>query len=102
MTNAEILTGLKTDLQIAVNSMDGYLTNLIARATAEFVREGMTVQDTVEDGMLVEAYAAFLFRHRRENGVKMPDSIRWQLNNRILSEKAGTTESPEEPSTNGD
>lgn len=102
MTTAEILTGLKTDLQIAVNSMDGFLNNLIERATADFTREGMTVTDSVEDGMLVEAYAAFLFRHRRENGVKMPDSIRWQLNNRILSEKAGGTSSTEEPSTDGD
>ena len=89
MTNNEILAVLKTDLQIAVNTQDTFLTSLIERATAAVTTEGMTVQDTVQDGMLIEQYAAFLWRKRREDDVAMPRYLRWMLNNRIMAEKMG-------------
>lgn len=89
MTNAEILTVLKTDLQIAVNTQDTFLTSLIEQATAAVTTEGMTVHDTVQDGMIVEQYAAFLWRKRREDTVAMPRYLRWMLNNRIMAEKMG-------------
>lgn len=91
MTNAEILTVLKTDLQIAVNTQDAYLTSLIEQATAAVTTEGMTVRDNVQDGMIIEQYAAFLWRKRREDNVAMPRYLRWMLNNRILSEKMAPT-----------
>lgn len=87
MTTAEILTVLKTDLQIAVNTQDSFLMSLIEQATAAVTTEGMTVQDDVRDGMIIEQYAAFLWRKRREDTVAMPRYLRWMLNNRILSEK---------------
>lgn len=92
MTNNDILAVLKTDLEIAVSSRDGFLNNLIDLSKAAIEREGITIQDNIEDGMLVERYAAFLFRKRREDTVTMPRSLRFQLNNRLLSEKARANE----------
>lgn len=89
MTNNEILAVLKTDLQIAVSTQDSYLMSLIEQATAAVTTEGMTVQNTVQDGMLIEQYAAFLWRKRREDDVAMPRYLRWMLNNRIVAEKMG-------------
>ena len=88
MSNNEILTVLKTDLEIAVSSRDDLLNNIIDLAKAAIEREGITIQDNTEDGMLVERYAAFLFRKRREDTVSMPRNLRYSLNNRLLSEKA--------------
>ena len=37
--------------------------------------------------MLVEMYAAYLYRRRREENVQMPRMLRWALNNRLFSQK---------------
>lgn len=87
MTTTDILTVLKTDLEVSTDSRDEYLNNLIKLAEAAITTEGITLEDTVEDGMLVATYAAFLYRKRREN-VSMPRSLRYLLNNRLLSQKA--------------
>lgn len=87
MTTNDILTVLKTDLEVSTDSRDEYLNNLIKLAEAAITTEGITLEDTVEDGMLVATYAAFLYRKRREN-VSMPRSLRYLLNNRLLSQKA--------------
>lgn len=87
MTTNDILTVLKTDLEVSTDSRDEYLNNLIKLAEAAITTEGITLDDTVEDGMLIATYAAFLYRKRREN-VSMPRSLRYLLNNRLLSQKA--------------
>lgn len=113
MDKNEIRTILKIDLQISASAYDTYLLNLIDLAIAAIKREGINlsyddtanasrgdasdrIQDTgdgqalnSEDSMLIEMYAAFLFRKRREAEVSMPRALRWQLNNRLLSQKAG-------------
>ena len=88
MDNESILIILKTDLEIAVASRDDMLINLIDMAKAAIKREGVNLTDSVEDGMLVERYAAFLYRKRKEDTISMPRSLRYMLNNRLLSEKA--------------
>lgn len=91
MTKADILTILKSDLDIAQTSTskDGLFNNLIDLAQAAIIREGITFSDplTTEEGMLVEMYAAFLFRRRRDATATMPHSLRYQLNNMLLSQK---------------
>lgn len=87
MDNASILTILKTDLEISGTSRDTLLTNMIELAKAAISREGITLNDSTDDGMLVETYSAFLYRKRREEAVAMPRSLRYMLNNRLLSEK---------------
>lgn len=84
MTNAEILTLLKIDLQISATSLDTYLSTLIDAARAFITKEGVTLNDSAEDGMLVEMYAAYMYRKRRDENASMPRMLRWALNNRLL------------------
>ena len=89
MTDEEILVALKIDLQIATDKMDIYLGQLIQAARAYIQTEGITLDCSTGDGMLVEMYSAYLYRRRREENVAMPRMLRWALNNRLFSQKAG-------------
>ena len=88
MSNEDILKILKTDLQISATQYDNFLEKLILRAKDAISTEGIVLGDSVEDGMLVEAYAAYLYRKRKEENVAMPRSLRYELNNRLISQKA--------------
>lgn len=90
MDRESILKILKTDLEISGPSRDEMLGNMIDLAKAAIEREGITLNDSVDDGMLIENYAAFLYRKRREDVVAMPRSLRYLLNNRLFSEKGGS------------
>lgn len=96
MTKADILTILKSDLDIAITSTskDTYLDNLIDLSISAITREGITLSDpyTAEEGTLIEMYAAFLFRRRKDASATMPHSLRYQLNNLLLSQKAAPNE----------
>lgn len=88
MTEAEILIVLKIDLQISTARIDVYLRELI-RAARSFLRaEGIALEDSRSDGLLVEMYAAYLYRKRREENAVMPRMLRWAINNRLFSQKA--------------
>lgn len=87
MSDEDILVILKMDIQISADKLDPYLKNLITAAKDFIKKEGIRLEETVEDGMLTEMYAAYLYRKRREN-IAMPRSLRWALNNRLLSQKA--------------
>lgn len=82
MTDVEILSILKMDLQIASAALDSYLAALVASARGFITREGIILTDSAEDGMLIEMYAAYLYRKRREKNAVMPRALRWALNNR--------------------
>lgn len=92
MTNAEILTLLQVDLGEMYPSQQrqAYLNQAISAAQAFITREGVTLTDSVEDGQLVEMYAAYLIRKRAED-TGMPKMLRWALNNRLFSQKASET-----------
>lgn len=94
MNKSDILQNVKVDIGISVSATlrDDYLMNLIDLAEAAITREGITldIAGSVEDGMLVESYAAFLYRKRQSDDAKMPRSLRYLLNNRLFSEKART------------
>ena len=89
MTNAEILTLLQVDLGEMYPSQQrqAYLNQAISAAQAFITREGVTLTDSVEDGQLVEMYAAYLVR-KRATTEPMPRMLRWALNNRLFSQKA--------------
>lgn len=99
MTDEEILTVLKVDLQVSTDKLDNYLGQIIQAARAYIQTEGITLDCSVGDGMLVEMYSAYLYRRRREGNVAygrrreenvaMPRMLRWALNNRLFSQKAG-------------
>lgn len=89
MTNAEILTMLQVDLgEMYPNEQRAaYLTQAISAAQTFIAREGITLTDSIEDGQLVEMYAAYLVR-KRATTEPMPRMLRWTLNNRLFSQKA--------------
>ncbi len=89
MTDVQIMEILKMDLQINAEQYDKYLDSLVALAKSAISREGIKIEDTVEDGMLIEIYAAYLYRKRKEELQQMPKMLRHMLNNRLFSQKAG-------------
>lgn len=90
MTKANILEILKTDLEVGGTGRDNYLNQLIDLAEAAITREGVSlnISDVPEDGMLIESYAAFLYRKRRQADQAMPRPLRYMLNNKLLAQKA--------------
>ena len=88
MDKYNILTILKTDLQISAANYDKYLENIIDMGKAAIETEGIKLDMAkVEDGMLVEMYAAYLYRKRRGEVSTMPRFLRYTLNNRLMSQK---------------
>lgn len=87
LTDEDILEILKVDLQVSSSALDLYLLVLITSARAYIAQEGITLEDTAQDAMLVEMYAAYLYRRRREENVQMPRMLRWALNNRLFGQK---------------
>lgn len=87
MTDQELLTILKTDLQVSSPALDPYLSQLVRAARDFITTEGITLTGSYSDDMLVEMYAAYLYRRRREENVQMPRMLRWALNNRLFSQK---------------
>ena len=90
MTESDILTMLKLDLQIAeaVTAYDAQLTNYITLAKQSIINEGIyfTSALTVDDAMLIEMYAAYLYRSR-DTSAAMPRQLRWMLNNKLFKQK---------------
>lgn len=89
MSREDILKVLKIDVGVSVSTeaYDIFLKNMIELAEAAIKKEGIQLTDSTEDGMLIEMYAAYLYRKRKE-GTAMPRQLRWMLNNRLFSQKA--------------
>lgn len=81
--NELILPLLKMDLDIHTTKRDEYLNTLILSAKEFIEEEGITLGQSYGDTLLVEMYAAYLYRKRKEN-VAMPRMLRSALNNRLL------------------
>lgn len=90
MAESVILTMLKTDLGIKSTAYDTRLEQLLTAAEKAIMAEGATTLSTADpiDMQLIVMYAAWLWR-RRDSMDGMPRMLRWALNNRIFSEKAG-------------
>ena len=90
MTIAEILTMTKSNLQIAGDSFDEYLSMLIGAAQSSIAREGITLdlENSIEDCNLVIMYASYLYRKRMGDDPSMPRMLRYGLNNRLLAQKS--------------
>lgn len=90
MTAATVLPLLQVDLGelYPTDERKNYLSQVIDAAVAFIAREGITLEDTVEDLQLVEMYAAYLVR-KRNTTEAMPRMLRWALNNRLFSQKSG-------------
>ena len=101
MNIQERLAVLKTDLQLLTRANDEYLKFLLAAAEKAIEREGIKTEDSPEYDAVVVFYAAYLFRKRAsttsDSGpfahgggeTAMPRFLRYQLNNLLVSQKAG-------------
>ena len=103
MNNDTILTMLKQGLEIITDYMDEEsrtaknleLMQYVQTAEVYIEREGITLEDTVDDQMLVSMYAMWLYDKRKTTGSKytsyyiqnMPRMLRYNLNNRLFQQK---------------
>ena len=90
MPENQILVPLKIDLHISSDALDSYLLDKIHAAEEYIKTEGITLDLANKgDSDLVEMYAAYLYRERRNTGdsSKMPRMLRWALNNRLFQQK---------------
>ena len=86
-----LLTMLKTDLGIlSATVYDERLLSYLASAAESIRKEGAASisPSSPLDAQLIVDYAAWLWR-KRDTMDAMPRGLRWRLNNRIFSEKAG-------------
>lgn len=83
-----LLIAVKTDLGISTDAYDERLRSRLQTAQERIRAEGVTLGDTEEDRDLVVMYAAWLWRFRNSSE-PMPRMLRYALNNRVLSERAG-------------
>ncbi len=96
MTAAEKLALLKTDLQLITSANDSYLEFLLTQGEAAINREGITDDGSADYSAACISYAAYLFRKRaadtsggKDGSTAMPRFLRWQMNNLLISQKAG-------------
>ena len=93
MTDAELLTMTKSNLQIAGFTWDAYLARLIIAAQEAIATQGITLDlEQVSDCNLVVMYASYLYRKRADDNPAMPRMLRYELNNRLFSQKVAPEE----------
>lgn len=92
MSDNDILTMTKANLQISVDAFDGILLDAIGAAKKYIATEGITLGPDISigDATLVSGYAVYLFEQRRgsSGAATMPRWLRFALNNRLVQEKA--------------
>ena len=98
MTREDLITLLKLDLNLRAvdDARLEQLGQLLDAAVDLIAREGVQLGSpySYEDGQLVVMYASYLYR-KRATAEPMPRMLRWALNNRIFSEKAGGDDATE-------
>lgn len=87
MDTTTMLAQLKVDLGITTDAYDNRLTQYLNAAAGQIAREGITLDSSNADDVLLQVmYAAWMWR-RRDSGEGMPRMLRYQLNNRLFQEK---------------
>lgn len=90
MDNQSRLGLLKANIgAIGSTLYDDLLLSLLTSAVSMIEREGITLDvDSVEDNNLIVGYAAWLFQQRETPDMQMPRWLRYNLNNKVLHQKA--------------
>lgn len=87
MDTTTMLAQLKVDLGITTDAYDNRLTQYLNAAADQIAREGITLDSSKSDDVLLQVmYAAWMWR-RRDSGEGMPRMLRYQMNNRLFQEK---------------
>ena len=93
MTDAELLKMTKSNLQIAGSTWDDYLAQLLTAAQGAIATQGITLDlEKIDDCNLVVMYASYLYRKRADDNPSMPRMLRYELNNRLFSQKVAAEE----------
>lgn len=88
MEQSEMLTVLKSDLQMITVANDQYLGKLLQLAQKLIEKEGIILEEAnIEHQMVQIQYAAYLFRRRAASVTTMPRFLRYELNNLLISQK---------------
>ena len=90
MDDQSRLSLLKANLSaIGSTIYDELFLSLLSSAKSMIEREGITLDlDEQEDNNLIVGYATWLFQQRESPEMPMPRWLRYNLNNRVLHEKA--------------
>lgn len=93
---ATLLVMLENNLELMFDYMDdesreskeNQLMQYIYSGVSFIEREGITLKlDDISDCMLVTMYASWLYDKRKDGVAIMPRMLRYNLNNRLFSEK---------------
>lgn len=90
MTDADKLKMLELslDMRHADAQRETQLTQLLAVAASRIAQRGITLRDNLSDTQLQVDLAAWLYRRRNQTaGPAMPESLRHDLNDRLVAEK---------------
>ena len=72
---------------------DTLFLSLLTSAKSMIEREGIVLDlDTQEDNNLIVGYATWLFQQREDTAMPMPRWLRYNLNNKVLHQKAVNTD----------
>lgn len=90
MDDQSRLSLLKANLSaIGSTIYDELFLSLLTSAKSMIEREGITLDlDEQEDNNLIVGYATWLFQQRESPGMPMPRWLRYNLNNKLLHQKA--------------
>lgn len=89
MTDEELLTLLKLDLQNPPDALDDFLLTLIGAAKERIKSFGITLDlGNYSDTHLIIQYASYLYLQRNSNE-GMPRSLQFALHSRLVNEKGG-------------
>ena len=90
MDDQSRLSLLKANLRaIGSTIYDELLLSLLTSAKSMIEREGITLDlDEQEDNNLIVGYATWMFQQREDPAMPMPRWLRYNLNNKVLHQKA--------------
>lgn len=86
MDKETMLEALKVDLGITTAAYDVRLAQYIDSAKRAIEIEGIDLTESISDCNIIVMYAGWMWR-KRDTGEGMPRMLRWQMNNRLFSQK---------------
>ena len=90
MDDQSRLSLLKANVGAIGSSLyDDLFLSLLSSAKSMIEREGIVLDlDEQEDNQLIVGYATWLFQQREQPSMPMPRWLRYNLNNKVLQQKA--------------
>lgn len=87
MTDAELLSLLKLQLQILTDALDSYLAFLLEASEEMIAREGIVLDLSSQESVSILLMQAMYLYNKRDTGEGEPPSLRRAKNNLLFSQK---------------